>query len=107
GLASGTTHLQTFVYANGKPVAEASADAVLSLRKLTLQGGDPVTDGEGQVGGWTLTLQASDIVRRADGSVDRANTAHNIAARACPRYNALSPGGRGRAARYRDQRLTL
>jgi YD repeat-containing protein len=100
GLASGVTHLQTFVYANGKPVAEASADHQLSLRKLTLQGGDPVLDAEGQVVGWTLALQASDIVRRADGSVDRAATAHNIAARAYLGYDALSAAGKARVDQY-------
>ena len=100
GLASGTTHLQTFVYANGKPVAEASSDNQLTLRKLTLQGGDPVLDAEGQVVGWTLTLQASDIVTRADGSIDRAATAHNIAARAYLGYDALSAAGKARVDHY-------
>src|SRR6185369_4136593 len=100
GLASGTTHLQTFVYANGKPVAEASSDNQLTLRKLTLQGGDPVLDAEGQVVGWTLTLQASDIVLRADGTIDRAATAHNIAARAYLGYDALSAAGKARVDHY-------
>jgi hypothetical protein len=36
GLPTGTTHLQSFVYADGKPVAETSADHNLTLKKLTL-----------------------------------------------------------------------
>ena len=51
GLPTGTAHLQSFVYADGKPVAEASAEHNLSLKKLTLQGGEAVTDAEGNVTG--------------------------------------------------------
>src|SRR5205823_6264504 len=81
GLQTGVTHLQSFVYSDGKPVAETSTEHHLELKKLTLQGGEAVRDGAGRITGWTVALAAADIVLKADGSVDRAATARNIAAR--------------------------
>lgn len=61
-LTSGTTHLQSYLYANGQQVAEGKADHVLGIKKLTLSGGEAITDAEGTVIGpglQTLSLRAA------------------------------------------------
>src|SRR5713101_5652154 len=100
GLQTGVTHLQSLVYTDGKPVAETSTEHHLELKKLTLQGGEAVRDGAGRITGWTVALAAADIVLKADGSVDRAATARNIALRIYSGFAELAEESQTRVVSY-------
>jgi nucleoid-associated protein YgaU len=110
GATSATTHLQSYLYANNKPISQASGDQVLALKKLTLTGGMLVTEYDVTVAeavyvGWDLPVQASDLRLLADGSVDRAATARAIAARAYQGWSDLSATAQDKVAAYVQEQL--
>lgn len=69
-LGGGDHHedLRQYVYANGQQVGEVHAQYEMSVKWL-------------QAGSTSVTVQAEDIVTRADGSLDRTATAGRIAQR--------------------------
>ncbi|HWI10593.1 MAG TPA: LysM peptidoglycan-binding domain-containing protein, partial [Burkholderiaceae bacterium] len=99
-----TTHLQNYLYANNKSIAQAEGDQVISLHTLRLVGGQAVTDAEQHVVGWQLTLQASDVAS-TNGQIDRTQTARNIAARAYDGFSALSATAQAKIVAYVQAQL--
>jgi nucleoid-associated protein YgaU len=107
--ALASTSLQNYLYANNKPISQAAGNQSLVLKKLTLQGGqpiqapiDPITGEQAASTGGRLSLQESDIARTA-GVIDRAATARNIAARAYagdPGFAQLSTAAQDKVAAY-------
>ena len=112
--SSASTSLQNYLYANNKPISEASGNQTLALKKLTLQGGqpieapiDPFTGEQAASTGSRLSLQESDIKRTA-GVIDRTITARNIAARAYdgpPGFAQLSPAAQAKVVAYVQAQL--
>jgi YD repeat-containing protein len=108
GGASNSTHLQSYIYANNKPIAEAAGDLQTSTKRLTLIGGTPVYDNtpltdasEPQLLGWDIVVRQSDLRFQADGvTVDRAATAKAIAARAYDGWTSLSETAQDKVAAY-------
>ncbi len=105
GSQNAVTHLRSFVYTTGKPVAEAATDHRLTQTQLTLTGGTAQYDAEGNPTAWTVTLQASDLAYQPDGSLDRQQTALNLAARLYTNFSALSTDGQNRVASHLATRL--
>jgi hypothetical protein len=114
GGSGATTALQSYLYANNKPISQAAGNQTLALKKLTLQGGQPVQalpdplTGEPGAVSYLLRIQDSDIARTASG-IDRAATARNIAARAYagsagsagdPGFAQLSAAAQDKVAAY-------
>jgi hypothetical protein len=110
GAASASTRLQSYLYADNKPISEAAGDQVISLRTLRLSAGTPVVEGgsfdtPGTVTGYSLTLVTGDIATRGDGSIDRTQTARNIAVRAYEGFTSLSAGAQAKVVAYVEGRL--
>jgi YD repeat-containing protein len=112
GGVSGTTHLQSYLYADNHSISEASGDQQISLIGLTLQGGLEIAgtaaDGSATVVDHKFSLTAGDIVIKADGSIDRAATAGKIAARAyggAGGYDGLSAAAKQRVIAYIQSQL--
>ncbi len=109
GGDSASTSLQSYLYANNKPISQASGNQALALKKLTLQGGqpiqapfDPLTGEQAASTGARLLIEESDIARTA-GVIDRTATARNIAARAYagdPGFAQLSLAAQDKVAAY-------
>jgi YD repeat-containing protein len=107
--SSASTGLQNYLYANNKPISQAAGNQTLALKKLTLQGGqpiqapiDPVTGEPAASTGSRLLIEESDIARTA-GVIDRTATARNIAARAYagdPGFAQLSLAAQDKVAAY-------
>jgi nucleoid-associated protein YgaU len=104
--------LQSYLYANNKPISQAAGNQALALKKLTLQGGqpieapiDPLTGEPGASTGSRLLIEEGDIARTASG-IDRTATARNIAARAYagsagePGFAQLSASAQDKVAAY-------
>ena len=114
GGSSAATSLQNYLYANNKPISEASGNQSLALKKLTLQGGqpieapiDPLTGQPGASTGSRLLIQEGDIKRTASG-IDRTVTARNIAVRAYagdPGFAQLSTAAQDRVIAYVQAQL--
>jgi hypothetical protein len=91
---NGSATVHSYLYADGHPVADVSNTYSNTLKELSLLNGtavygpSPGFDADGNpipapLLGYTLALQASDIVMNATtGIVDRQATARNIATRA-------------------------
>jgi len=114
GVSSSTTKLQSYLYANNKSIAQASADQVVSLKTLRLVGGEPVYETvvlsgdngtEQRQTGWQITLQDNDIAHNLDGSIDRSGTARNIALRAYDGFGALSDTAKAKVVAYIEGKL--
>ena len=112
--SSASTGLQSYLYANNKPISQASGNQTLALKKLTLQGGqpieapiDPLTGQPGASTGSRLVIEEINIARTA-GVIDRTATARNIAARAYagdPGYAQLSPAAQAKLVAYVQAQL--
>jgi hypothetical protein len=70
GGSGAATTLQSYLYANNKPISQASGNQALAFKKLTLQGGlpvqaapDPITGQPGASTGSRLVIEAGDIAR--------------------------------------------
>ena len=107
GGSGATTQLQSYLYANNKPIGEASGEQVMSLKTLRLIGtpvyeGGVVGDTEypGTLVGHYVTLQGGDIAYRLDGSLDRSETARRLAARVYDGFTALSPEAQAKLVGY-------
>ena len=113
-------HIQsapTYLYANNKPISQASGNQSLALKKLTLQGGqpiqappDPITGEQAASTGSRLLIEAGDIKRTA-GVIDRTATARKIAERAYagtagnPGFAQLSPAAQAKVIAYVQAQL--
>src|SRR5690606_4572032 len=108
GETSASTRLHGYLYADHQPIAEASVEQRLELAKLALVGGTPVFEEEAQgeaglvqvLKRWELALQASDLRRRDDHSIDRLATAQAVAARAYDGFFNLSESTQARVVNY-------
>ncbi|HXH10810.1 MAG TPA: LysM peptidoglycan-binding domain-containing protein, partial [Alphaproteobacteria bacterium] len=111
GHSNRPTELKAFVYVNGHPVADAQTHHRLVLKKLTLQGATPIERGGGdedpEVIGHTLALIEADIARHADGTLNRHQTAINLATRAYAGFAELSEGAQARVLTYIKSQLPL
>jgi YD repeat-containing protein len=96
-----SAELQSYLYANNKPVAQAQGTQSVELAKLTLTGttpvySEPVSDGEQgtitPVIGQALILGEGDIARDANGQVNRTATARRIAQVHYAGFTNLSAG---------------
>jgi len=111
GATGATTRLQSYLYANNKPISEAAGDQVLSLKKLTLTGATAVFEGDAsdshdpEFVGWDLAVQGADLRYQGDGSLDRAATARAIAARAYLGWSNLSATAQAKVAAYVQEQL--
>jgi nucleoid-associated protein YgaU len=103
GNGSGAT-LQSYLYANNKPVSEARGTLSVQIKTLALQGGTAQVDAEGNTTGWRLALTADDIVS-ANGQVDRAATARRIAELHYAGFSALSDSAQAKVAAYVQSQL--
>ena len=115
--SSASTGLQNYLYANNKPISQAAGNQSLALKKLTLQGGqpiqappDPITGEQAASTGSRLLIEAGDIKRTA-GVIDRTATARNIAARAykgdpgTPGFAQLSTAAQDKVVAYVQSQL--
>lgn len=108
---SANTQLQSYLYANDKPVAEGQGTQEITLKKLSLTGGvpqygtpDPDT-GIPPLTGYRLTLAASDLVMGANGQIDRAATARRIAELHYAGFIDLSQAAQAKAVAYIEGQL--
>ncbi len=112
GGRNSTTHLQSYIYANNKPIAEASGDLQIAYKTLTLTGGIPVYDdtptsdsSEPQLLGWEIAVRASDLRYAPDGTLDRLATARAMAAHAYDGWTTLGEAAQNKVAAYVEQQM--
>jgi YD repeat-containing protein len=97
--------LQSYLYANNKPVSEARGHLSVQLKTVSLLDGTASTDADGNVTGWSITVAEGDIQPGTNGQVDRNGTARLIALHHYANFSSLSESAQAKVVAYIESRL--
>ena len=94
------TQLQSYLFANNKPLGQAQSTQTVSVRRLALNGGVQTLDTEGTVTAWNLTLTAQDFPTPGALGVERTAIARQIATIHYPGFLDLSANAQAKVVAY-------